>query len=80
DESFFMDAMRNVREISEFRKMTVSRHKHEHAGKENAGEKDALRVLGEIVQGKRPINLADTQEYIEWINKDYQGGIARDLH
>ncbi|MFZ6006914.1 MAG: Smr/MutS family protein, partial [Nitrospirota bacterium] len=30
--------------------------------------------------GKKPIALSDTQEYVEWINPDYSAEIVRKLH
>jgi DNA-nicking Smr family endonuclease len=80
DEALFREAMKNVREIREYSKMPVSRKNPQPAQKQNPCDKDALRALREIVLGERPIILADTQEYIEWIHRDYRGGIARELH
>lgn len=80
DEAFFRDAMKNVREIPQFRGIPVFRKNPLPECKENSRDHDALRALREIVQGQRQINLAHTQEYIEWINQDYRGSIASDLH
>jgi DNA-nicking Smr family endonuclease len=43
-------------------------------------ENEVLRILEETVKGLRPVNLPDTQEYVEWINKDYREDIVNKLH
>lgn len=80
DEDLFTDAMKEVREIREFRKMPVRLKRSYPGQKGSTADRDALRVLEEIIQKKRPINLPDTQEYVEWINQDYQKDIVRKLH
>ncbi len=32
------------------------------------------------MRGKMPVNLPDTQEYVEWVNHDYRSDITRDVH
>lgn len=80
DEHLFRDAMKEVREIREFREIPVHMKKSYPGQKGCTADRDALRVLEEIVQKKRPISLPDTQEYVEWINQDYQKDIVRELH
>jgi len=36
--------------------------------------------LCEIAEGHRPINLPDTQEYVEWTNPEYHDSIIPKLH
>jgi len=48
------------------------------------GEGGAVEVdhgaLGQIAGGSHPINLSDTQEYIEWTNPDVHGTVTGKLH
>ena len=37
-------------------------------------------ILGEIAEGRRPIHLPDTQEYVEWAHPDYNDTIIPKLH
>jgi DNA-nicking Smr family endonuclease len=48
--------------------------------KQTSADTDAVRALEDIVNGRRPVNLSDTQEYVEWINKDYCESIINRLH
>jgi DNA-nicking Smr family endonuclease len=79
DEELFIKAMRNVREIKEFRRITVNRRKSFPLYISKSSAENSLKVLEEIVTGKRPINLSDTQEYVEWLNKDSRVDIIRKL-
>jgi DNA-nicking Smr family endonuclease len=80
DEDQFRDAMKEVREIREFREIPVRLKRGYPGQKSSTADREAIRVLEEIIQKKRPINLPDTQEYVEWINQDYQKEIVRKLH
>jgi len=82
DEELFRNAMRGVQEIREFREIPVSQRKIVFVSKYNnsSSDRDAVRALEEIVNGRRPVNLSDTQEYVEWANKDYGEDIIRKLH
>lgn len=80
DEEMFVNAMREVREIKEFRKMQVQRWKEIALPGKISSDKEAIKALEEIIAGKRSVNLPDTQEYVEWINKDYRGVNIRKLH
>ena len=82
EEALFDDAMTDVREIVAFRvlpcakaskRTAPSREKHDP-------EVDALAILVQIAQGSHPINLSDTQEYIEWTNPDVHGTVIGKLH
>ena len=80
DEEVFLEAMREVRVIEEFRRMPV-----QHGGKVQprrrcSSDREALDALIGIVAGRRPLYLPDTQEYVEWVNRDYRGDIPRQLH
>lgn len=80
DEELFNDAMKHVREIREFREIPVNRKKTVPSRKIRSTEHDALKALEDIVQGKRPMRLPDTQEYVQWRNKDYRSDITSRLH
>jgi hypothetical protein len=72
DEDQFRDAMKEVREIRQFRKIPIRLKRGYPGQKGSTADREAIRVLEEIIQKKRPINLPDTQEYVEWISQDYQ--------
>jgi DNA-nicking Smr family endonuclease len=80
DEELFDRAMREVREIREYREMPVYSRKTACEYKNSSSDSEALRVLKEIIKGKRPINLPDTPEYVEWVNRDYREDIIKKLH
>jgi len=80
EEELFADAMREVREIKEFRQIPLRQKKAVALPKKISSDKEAIHALEEIVSGQRPIHLPDTQEYIEWINRDYRGVNIRKLH
>jgi DNA-nicking Smr family endonuclease len=80
DKELFKDAMKGVREIREFREMPMLQKKGYPGWKGSIADRETLSILEEIIQKKRPINLPDTQEYVEWVNQDYQKDIVRKLH
>ncbi len=80
DEELFADAMKEVREIREFRKMPVHKKKAPSLYRNTSSDHEALTALEEIVTGQRPLKLSDTQEYVEWVNQDYRFNITRKLH
>ncbi|MEJ2685442.1 MAG: Smr/MutS family protein [Candidatus Sulfobium sp.] len=80
DDQVFADAMREVREIEEFRRLPVRRRKVPPARRKCSTDREALDALEEIVAGRRPMYLPHTQEYVEWVNRDYSGDIIRKLH
>lgn len=82
DDTLFSNAMREVKEIREFREIPVHQKRAAPASryKNSSADHEALNALEEIVSGRRPISLADTQEYVEWINKDYRRDIIKELH
>jgi DNA-nicking Smr family endonuclease len=82
DDELFRDAMKEVREIREFREIPVHQKKNAFRSKcKNAiPDQEALKTLEEIVRGRKAVILSDTQEYIEWINRDYHEDIIDKLH
>jgi DNA-nicking Smr family endonuclease len=80
DEEVFMKAMAGVKEIKEFRHMRMDRKKVSAPARKDVPDRDALQALREIVEGRGAVNLADTQEYVEWINEDFRGDFTKLLH
>jgi len=80
DEELFAIAMREVREIKEFRRIPVRRRKAIALRRKMFPDKEVIKALDEIVTGRRAMHLPDTQEYVEWINQDHRGTVIRKLH
>ena len=80
DEELFADAMREVREIKEFRKIPVRRKKVMSLPGKISPNREAIQALEEIVTGRRPVDLPATQEYVEWLNQDCRVSIIKKLH
>lgn len=80
DEQVFADAMRDVREIEEFRRLPVRSRKVSRTGRKCSTDREALDALREIVAGRLPFHLPDTPEYVEWVNRDYRNDIIHKLH
>jgi len=80
DEELFANAMREVREIKEFRSIPVRPGKTIIAQGKISSENEEMKVLEEIIDGRRAVNLPDTQEYVEWVNQDCRGSIVKKLH
>ena len=82
EEELFDDAMTDVREIVAFRVLPCAKtSKRTAPARENGDpDEDALAILGQIAEGSYPINLSDTQEYIEWTNPAVNGTIIGKLH
>lgn len=80
DDELFRKAMQEVREIKEFRKIPVPGRKRPPLLHCTSSDTEAIRALDGIVRGRKPVHLPDTQEYVEWVNPDYHGDIARRLH
>ncbi len=83
DEELFSREMDGVEEIAEFRSLACAHRQN----KENVSEasrrdldRDALAILVEIAAGRQPINLPDTQEYVEWVNPGHLDTIIPKLH
>lgn len=80
DAEVFLSAMKDVREICEFTRLPLRRNKPVKARKRPDPDREALQHLEAITKGSITIALSDTQEYVEWINKNYYGLVAQELH
>jgi len=80
DEEVFSDAMRQVREIKEFRRLSVRQRKAVPPRKKINPDSEVLTAIREIVSGQRSFKLSDTQEFVEWKNRGYRDDIVRRLH
>lgn len=80
DEELFAREMSGVKEIREFRSLRADVKRAAVPCKKGNRENEALTALKEIVAGRRAVNLAHTQEYVEWVNEDFGGDITRLLH
>ncbi len=84
DDEVFSAAMKEVREIKEFRQIAVHPKKAVPLCRRNPQRCEALQILEDITSGQVAINLPDTQEYVEWSNPVYwplrNGNIAGKLH
>jgi DNA-nicking Smr family endonuclease len=82
DDEVFTDAMSDVREIAGFRVLPCANAARRTAPPRRPADPDAeaLEILEQIASGEQPINLSDTQEYIEWTNPEYRQGLTEDLH
>jgi len=80
DEELFMESMKEVREISEYREMPVYQKQSVYPCRGNVDDNDTLKALEEIIDGKRPVHLPDTPEYVEWIDRDYRDSLVTYLH
>ncbi len=80
DDQVFYDAMKEVREIKEFRSLPVRKNKEITLRRESSPDKEVVTALEDIISGKRALFLPDTPEYVEWINRDCRGAFIRKLH
>lgn len=80
DEEVFSDAMKQVREIKEFRSLAVRQRKVAPPGKKSHPDNEVLTAMREIIAGQRSYRLSDTQEFVEWKNIGYGGDVIRRLH
>jgi len=78
DEEIFREAMSDVREITEFRKILPGQPPN--IVPLPSQKDDSLDVLSDIVKGKTKIRLSDTAEYIEWVSPRIRKDIAEKLH
>ena len=78
DEEIFREAMSDVREITEFRKIFPGQPPN--IVPLPSQKDDSLDVLSDIVKGKTKIRLSDTAEYIEWVRPRIRKDIAEKLH
>jgi DNA-nicking Smr family endonuclease len=78
DEEIFLEAMTDVRENKEFRKIP---YQSPPAIKiTTPQQEDDVKVLEAVVLGKKKIRLSDTGEYIEWTRPGARKDLARRLH
>ncbi|MBF0609408.1 MAG: Smr/MutS family protein [Candidatus Magnetobacterium sp. LHC-1] len=84
DEELFREAMLNVKEIKEFTQIPYSRGKLKPPpckdDDDDYGDKECLDTLRAIRDGKRPIDIRKTQEYIEWNNPAHRNVFTLHLH
>ncbi len=78
DEEIFLEAMTDVRERQEFRKIPYSSPAMMKIP--SLQTEDDIKVLKEIVHGKKKIRLSDTGEYIEWTRPGARKDLAKRLH
>ena len=78
DEEIFIEAMADVRERQEFRKIPYSSPAMMKIPSPQT--EDDIKVLKEIVHGKKKICLSDTGEYIEWTRPGARKDLAKRLH
>ncbi|MFA5353425.1 MAG: Smr/MutS family protein [Thermodesulfovibrionales bacterium] len=79
DDELFARAMRDVREIPEFRMLPIRHKKPKPEYKREPGG-EAVAALDDICKGRRPMDLSNTQEYMEWVNPDCGPADAQALH
>jgi DNA-nicking Smr family endonuclease len=78
DQELFSEAMADVKEIKEFRKISPKippKIKTLPVTKD-----DSIEILRQIVQGEGKIRLSDTGEYIEWVSPNIRKDIVQKLH
>lgn len=82
EDELFQDAMTGVQAIDEFRVLPCARRtgRTAPAREYRDPDSDALTILQQIAAGSIPINLSDTQEYVEWTGPGGRAGIADKLH
>jgi DNA-nicking Smr family endonuclease len=80
DEDIFREAMKGVRQIDEFRSLTVRKRHTAPSRVKGQPAPDTMQELEEIVRGRKSIRLADTQEFVEWVNPGYRKELIRELH
>ncbi len=79
EDEIFRDAMKEVREIREFRAIAVRKRSSITPRKCQDIAHEVRAELEGIVSGKFAIRLTDTQEYVEWANPKYNRELIRDL-
>jgi DNA-nicking Smr family endonuclease len=82
EDELFACAMTDVQVIEAFRVLPCARSSRREAPSRETRDPDddALAILKQIAEGSHPINLSDTQEYIEWTNPEVPGEVIRKLH
>ena len=82
EDELFQDAMTDVQVIEEFRVLPCAKRtgRTAPARESRDPDDDAVTILRQIAEGSVPINLSDTQEYIEWTDPSVRGEVAGKLH
>jgi DNA-nicking Smr family endonuclease len=82
DDELFQNAMDDVQVIEAFRALSVLQHhrKQQPAAERVDPDREVLATLDGIASGHIPINLPDTQEYVEWVNPEHQDTVIARLH
>jgi len=82
EEELFSRAMDAVRVNDAFRSLACAHRPRKVAVRSGNTDPDreTVTILNEIVGGKRPIHLPDTQEYVEWMNPKYGDELTAKLH
>jgi DNA-nicking Smr family endonuclease len=78
DEEIFKEAMTDVREIKEFREISVNKVQKKFFIK--IQNDNSIEILKEIISGKRKIQLSNTPEYVEWAHPNIRKDITYMLH
>ncbi|MEO5361780.1 MAG: Smr/MutS family protein [Nitrospirota bacterium] len=73
DTDYFVAAMERVREIREFREIPYSVPVVPSQAQTPSNDSEAQETLVEIVAGKSPIEIRNTQEYVEWAATGREG-------
>lgn len=81
DEELFNSEMKGTQEIGQFRSLACGqrRRKPQPAIVKRDPDDEALAMLIAVVAGNQPIELAHTQEYVEWVNPSYRDHMIRNL-
>ncbi|HTG00878.1 MAG TPA: Smr/MutS family protein [Nitrospirota bacterium] len=80
DEELFSSEMSGVQEIGEFRSMACLKSRRRlPASEKRDPDKEALLTLISVAEGRQPIELSHTQEYVEWVNPAYRDHMIRSL-
>ncbi len=79
EETCFLEAMADVKEISEFRELPY-RSPRKAIPSRKSRDTNPLKILEDIVFGRAPINLSDTSEYVEWLNPGLTKDTLERLH
>ncbi len=78
-EQLFLEAMADVREITEFRKLSCKEPSQTSPVVPDSPPDRTMEELRNLVRGKRGITLSDTDEYIEWVRKGVRPQIIKRL-
>lgn len=76
----FLHTMKEVEEIEEFRNIPVYHKTVRLPSKKRSSEKEVQDILGDIVKGRRRVNLSHTQEFVEWADQECPPEVTKDLH